>query len=439
MTTAQESDFMVRVGPGTPMGNLIREYWIPACLSSELVADGPPMRLLLLGEKLIAFRDTAGHVGILDQRCPHRAASLYFGRNGDNGLRCAYHGWKFDVDGQCRDMPNLPPHQDFSHKVRAKAYLVSERNGLVWAYMGPRETPPPMPMLEPTLLGEHEVVYRVFQRECNWLQALEGDIDTSHFGFLHAGAVDLADLDPQDPSRFVLLNKTPEYHVKDSDWGTTYSAYRPADPGQTHHRLAHFLLPFWTYPPEGRFNDNVITQAWVPMDDTHTMVYHIAWKTRPIPPRALKGNQIVPGLESRYEYRPNSTDWYGRWRFVANRENDYLMDNEARATVSYCGITGVSIQDQAITESMGPTTDHTWEHLAPSDRMIIATRKRLVAAAHALAEDGRTPPAVDNPECQLGARAGSFIADTQLEWMDAYEQQLETAANPTGKLSARVT
>src|SRR5262249_40856175 len=165
------------------MGQLMRQYWVPAALSSEVVADAAPTRLMLLGEKLIAFRDSQGRVGVMDHACPHRCASLFFGRNEGSGLRCAYHGWKFDVEGNCLDMPNVPPRHAFPQKVKAKAYPVVERSGLVWAYMGAREVPPPLPVLEPLLLpGEERNLFCV-QRECNWLQALEGDIDTSHFGF----------------------------------------------------------------------------------------------------------------------------------------------------------------------------------------------------------------------------------------------------------------
>ena len=189
MTTRADSEVLTSIGAGTPVGNLMREYWIPAAMSSELRAGGDPMRLLLLGEKLIAFRDSTGRVGIMDHRCPHRCASLFFGRNENAGLRCAYHGWKFDVDGNCLDMPNVPSHHAFPQKIRAKSYKVVERNGLIWTYMGKRETPPPLPSFEPVLLPEEATNMFFVQRECNWLQALEGDIDTSHFGFLHAGGV----------------------------------------------------------------------------------------------------------------------------------------------------------------------------------------------------------------------------------------------------------
>src|SRR5579859_7359048 len=189
MLSHQDNEILSHVGPGTPTGELMREYWMPACLSSELEKDGPPLRLLLLGEKLIAFRDTNGKVGIMDHRCPHRCASLFFGRNEEGGLRCVYHGWKFDVAGRCLDMPNVPPQHAFADKVRARAYPAEERNGIVFAYMGAREEAPPLPMNEALLLPEAETRIVWVQRECHWLQALEGDIDTSHLGFLHEGKV----------------------------------------------------------------------------------------------------------------------------------------------------------------------------------------------------------------------------------------------------------
>jgi len=172
MTSQIENELLTRVGPGTPMGALMRQYWIPACLSSEVKADGDPLRLMLLGERLIAFRDSTGRVGVLDHRCPHRCASLFFGRNEEGGLRCVYHGWKYDVAGNCLDMPNLPADQDFRDKVKAKAYKVAERGGLIWVYMGEREVAPPPPALEAMLCPPDETNLLARQRECNWLQAL---------------------------------------------------------------------------------------------------------------------------------------------------------------------------------------------------------------------------------------------------------------------------
>ena len=187
MTTANDSIELTRVGPGTAMGGLMREYWIPALMSSEIARGGVPVRLMLLGEKLIAFRDDTGRVGIMDHRCPHRCASLFLGRNEEGGIRCIYHGWKFEVTGRCLDMPNVQPLQDFKHKVHAKAYPTIERAGVVWVYMGQRaKKVPPLPAFEILDVPDAEVGVTLIQRDCNYLQALEGDIDTSHFGFLHA-------------------------------------------------------------------------------------------------------------------------------------------------------------------------------------------------------------------------------------------------------------
>jgi phenylpropionate dioxygenase-like ring-hydroxylating dioxygenase large terminal subunit len=245
MVTREENEKLTRVGPGTPMGELMRRYWIPAAMSSELAADGAPLRLMLLGEELVAFRDSQGRVGILDHACPHRCASLFYGRNEEGGLRCIYHGWKFDVEGRCLEMANVPPHQDFKAKIRATAYKTAERNGVVWTYMGPGE-PPALPAIEATLLPAQAVTFNWMQRECNWLQVLEGDLDTSHVDFLHGGARTERVFAPDDPRRFGAINRSPEYEISETDWGTMYGAFRPADPGETYWRIAHFLFPFWT-------------------------------------------------------------------------------------------------------------------------------------------------------------------------------------------------
>ncbi len=259
-------DSLTRTGPGTPMGELMRQYWIPAGLSSELVADGPPVRMKLLGEKMIAFRDSSGRVGVLDHRCPHRCASLFYGRNEENGLRCVYHGWKYDVDGRCLEQANVPPHQVFADKIRAKAYLATERNGMIWVFMGDRERAPALPPFEATLLPQDQVEYRFVQRRCNWLQAMDGDLDTSHVGLLHFGAARPSnDLDTE--SRNLVLNKAPDYKVNDTEFGLSYGAYRPAADGGTYWRTAHFLFPFWVMPPITSVEDNVLVRGWIPLDD----------------------------------------------------------------------------------------------------------------------------------------------------------------------------
>ena len=433
MTTAADSQLLTRVGAGTPMGSFMREYWIPAILSNELVADAPPTRVILLGEKLIAFRDTQGQVGLMDHRCPHRCASLFFGRNEEGGVRCAYHGWKFATTGECLDMPNVPEHQKFEQHVRAKAYPCVERNGIVWTYMGGRAEPPPLPCFEAVLLPDAERNLFCVQRECNWLQGLEGDIDTSHFSFLHAGAVSYDQADPTNLGRYAMLNRAPEYHVADTDWGTMYAAYRPAEPDTTYWRVAHYLFPFWTIPPDGAFADHIIARAWVPMDDTHTMFFHVSWKKNTPGLRKLKDGTPIPGVSIGNDYLPNTNDWHGRWRLRANASNDYMIDRDTQKSASYSGIEGIHLQDQALTESMGEIVDHTFENLAGSDLMITRTRRRILQAVRS-AQHGVAAPGADRPETYQGARGGDFLAPNTVGWLEAYGEQMRESKNPTGAL-----
>ncbi|HKU94104.1 MAG TPA: Rieske 2Fe-2S domain-containing protein [Vineibacter sp.] len=437
MLSARDNDALTRVGPGTPMGELMRQYWIPACLSSELEANGEPMRLLLLGEQLIAFRDSSGRIGIMEHRCPHRCASLFFGRNEHDGLRCVYHGWKFDVAGNCVDMPNVPAAQDFKSKVKTKAYKVVERAGLVWTYMGSRAEAPPLPEIEALMLPEAERSLRVHQRDCNWLQSLEGDIDTSHFGFLHIGAVDADDVDPTTMHRWSIVDRAPDYHARETDWGTMYCAYREAEPGTYYYRFAHFLLPFFTHTPNGTFNDQIQCTINVPMDDTHTMTYNVGWTKRTPPLQTLKTGEPIPGLPPDMTYLPRTNDWYGRWRLAANRDNDYFLDREMQRHSNYSGIQGIGRQDQAMIECMGEIVDRSLEHLAPSDRMIMVTRRRLLNAARDLQDDKKVPATVDGSHIYRGARGGAFLAPTDLDWREAYARNLREAYSPLGMLMAQ--
>jgi phenylpropionate dioxygenase-like ring-hydroxylating dioxygenase large terminal subunit len=422
----QDNEILTRVGPGTPMGELMRQYWVPAAASSELKPGGSPLRVMLLGEKLVAFRNKNGKVGLMDHRCPHRTASLFFGRNEDDGIRCAYHGWKFGLDGQCQEMPNVPKDKEFSARLKATAYPTWESQGIVWAYMGKRAVPPPHPMLETMNYPDADVQVRFQMRECNYLQGLEGDIDTSHFGFLHLGSVDIDDVDPTDMNKFNLIDRAPEYHVHETEAGILYAAYRPADPGEIYYRYAHFMFPFWTTTPNGTFEDNVVAVAWVPMDDTHTMQIRTGVASRSRPLERLKDGSLIPGLNMRPNpYLPNTTEWFGRFRNTANRSNDYFIDREAQATNVFSGVSGggVGLQDQAIVESMAPIAERHLEHLASSDRMIVRTRQRMIDAALAFQDKAVVPPAVDDPEVYRKCRSGSLVASADRDWLDIYEER----------------
>jgi phenylpropionate dioxygenase-like ring-hydroxylating dioxygenase large terminal subunit len=436
MTTPAENELLTQIGPGTLMGTLLRQYWVPACLSSELIADGDPLRLMLLGEKLIAFRDSTGRIGILDHRCPHRCASLFFGRNEEGGLRCVYHGWKFDIEGNCLDMPNLPDGEDVRGKVKAHAYPAAERGGLAYVYMGERAVAPPLPAFEALLCPPEETLVTCRQRECNWVQALEGDLDPSHFSFLHTGAVKVEDIDPNHIERFQVMYRAPRYQVEQTDWGLMFASYRPADPSHTYYRYTQFAMPFWTMFPNGPLFDNILAQAWVPMDDTHTMTFTALWKKKTPPLEFTKHGTRIPGIDRLCETLPNTADWFGRWRLTANQDNDYLIDRDSQRADSFTGIWGVAPQDAAVTESMGEVSDRTLEHLVPSDQMIVLTRRRLVAAALALRDHGTVPPLVDDPEAAATARAGDLICPESQSWLEGYGTTLGEAIRPTLKYAA---
>jgi phenylpropionate dioxygenase-like ring-hydroxylating dioxygenase large terminal subunit len=408
MLTEEDNEAITRVGPGTLMGNFMREYWVPAALSSELPQpDSDPLRVMLLGEQLIAFRDTSGTVGLIQNLCPHRGSSLFLGRNEENGIRCVYHGWKFDVTGTCVDMPNEPARSNFKDKVRAKAYPCVERGGLIWTYMGSREVLPPLPDIEATLLPEGEFRASATMRPCNWLQALEGDIDTVHAAFLHGGHNE-ADWYPEGSMTwYELQQRAPSFACEDTDYGTIYGAYRPGPPGQNYWRIGQYMFPFWTSPGTSVLGTKVMNRAWVPMDDSHTMVFGSD---------ALSGGSGVPA-SARAEMKPNSSDWFGRFNTVSGPENDYMIDREdQRELGTYSGMRSENDEDAAVQVYMSPTLDRTIEHLGTSDLMIIRTRQRLLAAARAFAEHKITPPGVDTPAA-YGQRAGGVYIPEEADWL----------------------
>jgi phthalate 4,5-dioxygenase len=395
MLNQEDNDFATQVGPGTPMGALMREYWVPAMLASELPApDCDPVRVMLLGEQLIGFRDTSGKVGLVHNLCPHRGASLFFGRNEEGGLRCVYHGWKFDTEGNCVDMPNEPAESNFKSRIKATAYPCVEKAGIIWTYMGPRETPPPMPRLESAEVPDDEFDVGASLRNCNWLQALEGDLDTSHVSFLHGGSRKLEDITPGTDQYYMQLHRAPRYLALDTDYGAMYGAYRPAGPGENYWRIAQFLFPFYSHIPGWP----TLTRAWVPMDDTHTMFFVMdrANENRP------GGEGIFWTSDPEAKILPtNTTDWFGRFRTNHSRDDDHGLDRqlqrEDHSMWGFTGIVGVQTQDQAVTESMGGVLDRSGEHVGVADIMILRIRRRLIDALHDYVDHKTPPPGLDDP------------------------------------------
>jgi phenylpropionate dioxygenase-like ring-hydroxylating dioxygenase large terminal subunit len=423
MLSKEDNELLTRVGPGTPMGALMRRYWIPVLQSSELTAGGRVKRVKLLGEPLVAFRARSGAPGLLGEFCPHRLASLYFGRVEEAGMRCVYHGWKFGLDGQCLEMPSEPPESSFAAKVCHVGYPCAERGGVVWTYMGPANPPPPLPDLEWTLLpAEHRFVSKRVQ-ECNYFQALEGGIDSSHIGFLHAP------LDPTDADTVRDLDRasfgvgaavqagdrSPRFEVADTDYGVLIGARRTRPDGHAYWRITQFLMPFYTMPPTDL--DALIVQShiWVPMDDTRVINWMVTWH----PERALTTEELRAHIEGKgshvVEYAPATSEPYGDIRTAANRGNDYDMDWEAHRTRMFCGIPGFGVQDQAIQESQGPVVDRTLEHLGTSDTAIIHVRRRLMNAARGLM--GGTPPPGLDPGSFL-VRSASVVLPPGADWVE---------------------
>jgi phthalate 4,5-dioxygenase len=429
MLSREDNELLCRVGPGTPVGALMRQYWLPVLTSRELPEpDGPPVRVRLLGENLVAFRVTSGTVGLIQDHCPHRGTSLFFGRNEGDGLRCVYHGWKFDCTGACVDMPSEPAESGFASKVRAVAYPCVERNDVVWAYLGPRPTPPPLPDLEPNMLAPGEATVQKVFRECNWFQALEGDIDTGHLGFLHLGAVRPEDTTPGTFDYYNVADRAPRYKVVDTEFGTSYGAYRPAEADSDYWRIAHFLFPCFTMIPTGILGVQVLVRAWVPVDDGHVMFWSLEV------PRSRQGRAGTGGASTLarsgrpvaaagtraggFEFLPDTSDWLGKFRLTQRRDNDYLIDRAAQRTQSFTGIAGIHQQDQAATESMGSIIDRSGEHLGSSDAMVIRTRRRVINAARALRDGGVVPPGVDQPTVYR-CRSGGVVLPRDADWLDA--------------------
>jgi phthalate 4,5-dioxygenase oxygenase subunit len=424
MLSREENELLTRTGPDTPMGALLRQYWIPVVLSSEVAAGGRVKRVKLLGERLIAFRANNGRPGLVGEFCPHRRASLYFGRVEEAGMRCVYHGWKFGMDGRCLEMPNEPPESGFAAKIRHVGYPCEERGGMVWAYMGPASPPPPLPHLEWTLLPEANSFASKRVQECNWFQAMEGGIDSSHISFLHA-PIDPGDAEMNrelDRASFGIgvavqtTDRAPRFEVVDTDYGVLIGARRTRADGQHLWRVTQFLLPFYTMPPTDL--DEKITQShiWVPMDDTNVINWMVTWHPdRPLTREEIDLNVAGKGAHV-CDYLPATSEPYGDIRTAANRDNDYEMDWEAHRTRMFCGIPGFGVQDQAIQESQGDIVDRALEHLGASDTAIIQVRRRLMSAARALREHGAAAPGRDPRSFHV--RSASVVLPPGASWVD---------------------
>jgi phthalate 4,5-dioxygenase oxygenase subunit len=429
MLTAQENAQLTSVGPGTLMGDLMRQYWIPVVESSEVAAGGRPKRVKILGEDLVVYRGPGGQTGLVSEFCAHRRASLYFARNEERGLRCVYHGWQYAPDGRCLEQPNERPESCFQDKVTLPAYPCAERGGVVWAYMGPASPPPPLPDLEWALVPAAQRFVSKFWQDCNYLQGLEGGVDPAHISFLH-GILNTRDEDERRAldraaagfGFAAQLERAPHIEVADTPTGLLLGARREAPAGQYYWRITQYLLPFHTMPPPEVGDDPVFhTHVWIPMDDHQLVNWCVSWH----PSRALTPEEIAEFEAGSsihvMDYAPATNDAYGDIRPAASRPNDYLADWEAQRTRKFFGVPGVGAQDKAITESQA-AYDRTLERLGRADLGIIRVRKRLLDAAQALRVERVPPPGLDAASYRV--RPAAVLLAKDVPWVEGAQARL---------------
>jgi phenylpropionate dioxygenase-like ring-hydroxylating dioxygenase large terminal subunit len=382
------------------MGELMRRYWIPAGFSHQIPKpDSSPVRVRLMGENLVLFRDTQGRIGLFDERCPHRTASMFYGRNEENGLRCVYHGLKFDVNGNCVDVPCVPQADDAQRKslqseIKIKAYPCIERGEVVWTYMGPPQHKPEFPELEWTALPSAQRFATRHIQQCNWLQGLEGGFDATHLTFLHGG--------DSETSRRIVATM---YEVMATDFGFVVATGRDPGNGPIMWNVNVMLMPFHKIISSLPHAAHV----WAPIDDENTMLYSINFH----PSRALTDEDLAREKSWRGIHTENIP---GTDHAIRNKDNDYLIDRALQSSrQSFTGMKGLGTQDCAIQESMGPIADRTAEYLLACDAAIVKIRRLLLQTLkdHAAGKPlpGMNPASYRVRSTRLEAPRGASVAD----------------------------
>jgi nitrite reductase/ring-hydroxylating ferredoxin subunit len=386
MLSQADTEALCRVGPGTLMGEFFRRFWLPAMLPYELPEpDCAPVRLRLLGEDLVVWLNTGDSLGVMQNACPHRGASMFFGRNEENGLRCVYHGWKFDATGACIDMPNEPAESNFKHKIKATAYPAAEWGGVIWIYMGPAHLQPELPQMEWCLVPpEHRFVKKWIQ-DCNYAQALEGEVDSSHISFLHREQLAPRQVPGRVTRGLSATDSSPVLTVQETEYGMTYGARRLSEDGRYYWRVTQLMLPNYSLIPSPERTGGG-GHCWIPMDDEHTWGWgYMCDSEQPIRPErraAMEaGKQLVAEAPA------------GSWWPTPNAGNDYRIDREVQKLGTFTGIAGIRHQDMAMVESMGSIYDRSKEHLGTTDLAVISIRKILLRLARDLAVGKEPYPA----------------------------------------------
>jgi phenylpropionate dioxygenase-like ring-hydroxylating dioxygenase large terminal subunit len=420
MLSHDDNETLVRVGPDAPMGRLMRQYWLPFLPSSDLLADGEPQRVRLLGEDLVAFRDSDGEIGLVDHVCPHRGAPLVFARNEACGLRCVYHGWKFGVDGTVMETPAEPADSRLKERVRIKNYPCRERNGVVWAFMGDRSELPPLPNLEWNLVSQENIHISFRVQECNWLQAVEGEIDSAHAAILHGR------IDAQGAISGWVAKKDlrPVFECQRQPFGISIASKRTLDENTNYWRVNQFMLPFYTLvPPQSQYPE-LSGHAWVPIDDENTLCIMFSYtpaqplyeKSRKLFAEGHAGRETGHPSAAAFAPRPVTFPYAKYWtRF--NLQNGFLFNYDAQKKTWFSGLPGLWVQDAACQSGAAPIYDRSKEHLGISDTGIAMTRRLLLENVRKFQAGEPCLAAPDQPDLWM-VRAISLTLPAGAPWQD---------------------
>ena len=432
MLSAADNELLTRTGPETVMGQYFRRFWQPVALSREIPEpDGAPLRVNIMGEELVAMRNAKGQVGLVDARCPHRGANLYFGRNEDCAIRCVFHGWKFDMEGRPLELPNVPPGTRYFDTIRLKAYPTREYGDVIWAFLRPFGVSdaalPEVPHLEfGALPASHRFVTKKLQ-ECNWAQSIEGALDTSHFSFLHMPAPGVpSNENPDAPAdekrlRWIRNDPIPQFSIREHDVGFVVGGARRADGQDRYWRTAQFALPAHSTTPSTLPGETYFGYTWVPIDDFNCWIYTYAWN----PDRPFMDEEIVKFKEGHGVIAEVDDKFIP----VRNRSNEYLIDRRVQRHSSFTGVRGVAEQDAMIHDSQGRIADRTQEHLSASDAAIVRFRRAVLGGAKALSEG--IEPQAPFRHASYKLRSGSWIASEGV----SFEQVMnDRFGHPSGRV-----
>jgi len=428
MLSAADNELLTRTGPATPMGAYFRHFWQPVALSAQVAErDAVPIHVTVMNQTWLCFRDSNGRVGLVSPRCPHRGADLVWGRNEECGLRCAYHGWKFDVDGKAVDLPNVEPDSALYRNVKLKAHPTREFGDIVWAWLGPGEPPAGVPELEFGLVpATHRFVTKKLQ-QCNWAQTMEGALDTAHFSFLHMPAPSVRSNDnPDAPAderrlRWIRDDPRPKFQIVPHDCGFIIGASRAADDEDLYWRTSQFMLPAHATTPSTLPGETYFGYTFVPITDEDCWIYTYAWNpARPLTnaerEKFATGHGVIAEVDK--DYVP-----------LRNKANGYLRDIEDMRHRSFTGVKGVAEQDAMVQESQGAIVDRSQEILTPTDMAVVRFRSSLLEGARALRDHGIAPASAATPAAYT-LRSGSWIAPASTPFSEVMMQRF---GDPVGR------